>query len=195
MLILFPLLSFIVNKYPGHLIATTACLGGELSTYALNMCNAESIGDKENAIIYYNKIIDFINFCLSLFGDDFYIECAPASTPDQVKVNKKLFNIAKYFNIKMCIGTDAHYIDKKDRWIHKAYLNSKDGDREVDSFYEFARLMDYNETVELLKLSYSEYDIVKIISDSNDMKNKIQWYSLEKEQIIPKIQFLINILH
>ena len=26
--------------------------------------------------------------------------------------------------------------------VHKAYLNSKDGDREIDSFYEFARLVD-----------------------------------------------------
>ena len=42
----------------------------------------------------------------------------------------------------MVVGTDAHYLTKEDRPIHKAYLNSKEGDREVDSFYEFTYLMD-----------------------------------------------------
>ena len=180
-------LSAIVNKYPGHLIATTACLGGELSTYALAMHEAEINGDKENASIYYHKIIDFVQYCLDLFGEDFYIECAPASTPDQIKVNKKLYQIAKYFGIKMAIGTDSHYLTKNDRWIHKSYLNSKGGEREVDSFYEFARLIDIDETIELLKLSFDEDVIYKIINDTNEIKEKIQFFSLERNQVVPKV--------
>ena len=57
--------------------------------------------------------------------------------------------IAEAFGVKMTIGTDAHYLNKEDRYIHKAYLNSKGGEREVDDFYEFARLMDPEETREL----------------------------------------------
>ena len=46
--------------------------------------------------------------------------------------------------------TDAHYLRPENRLIHKAYLNAKDGEREIDSFYEFAYLMDSNEAKELL---------------------------------------------
>ena len=178
----------IVNKYPGHLIATTACLGGELSTNVLLLNECESIGDNKNAMIYYNNICNFLNYCISLFGDDFYIECAPSTNIDQIRVNKRLYKIARYFNVKMTLGTDAHYLTEKDRWIHKAYLNSKGGEREVDSFYEFARLMDLDETYELLKKSFDEdYIIDDIVNASNEIKNKIQFYSLERKQIVPKV--------
>ena len=181
-------LASIVNKYPGHLIATTACLGGELSTNVLLLNECEAIGDNKNAMIYYNNICNFLNYCISLFGDDFYIECAPSTNIDQIRVNKRLYKIAKYFNVKMTLGTDAHYLTEKDRWIHKAYLNSKGGEREVDSFYEFARLMDLDETYELLKKSFDEdYMIDDIVNASNEIKNKIKFYSLERKQIVPKV--------
>ena len=179
----------IVNKYPGHLIATTACLGGELSTNALAMQLAEDVGDNNTAYNHHVAIIDFVQYCMKLFGDDFYIECAPATTEDQLIANRKLYRIAKAFNVKMVAGTDAHYLTKEDRQIHKAYLNSKGGEREVDSFYEFSRLMDYNEAEELLVKAYNDPDIAKwILNNTNEIKNKISWYSLERKQIIPKVE-------
>ena len=59
----------------------------------------------------------------------------------------------------MVVGTDAHYLTKDYRPIHKAYLNSKEGDREVDAFYEFTYLMDYDEVTVLLSQSFDN-DIV-----------------------------------
>ena len=50
----------------------------------------------------------------------------------------------------MTVGTDAHYLRPEDRPVHKAYLNSKGGEREVDSFYEFAHLMTFEEVSNLL---------------------------------------------
>ena len=85
----------------------------------------------------------------------------------------------------MCIGTDSHYLTKEDRYVHKAYLNSKGGEREVDSFYEFARLMDEEETIELLRESYDD-ETIKWIFDSS-MRNSIQFYDLSRPQIIRKI--------
>lgn len=72
----------IVNKYKGHLVATTACMGGELSTAAHNMCLAEAVGDLNSKKIFYNQICDFLNFCLSVFGTNFFIECAPSTAED-----------------------------------------------------------------------------------------------------------------
>ena len=39
-------LAAIVKKYPGHLIATSACIGGELSSNALLYAQAQSVGDQ-----------------------------------------------------------------------------------------------------------------------------------------------------
>ena len=179
----------IVNKYPGHLIATTACLGGELSTNALAMQLAEDVGDTANATTYYNNIINFMSFCTKLFGEDFYIECAPATAEEQLIVNRKLLKIARAMNIKMVVGTDSHYLTKEDRQIHKAYLNSKGGEREVDSFYEYSRLMDYNEAKQLLILSFDNAEIAEwVLANTKEIQKKIEWYSLERKQIIPKVE-------
>ena len=48
-----------MNKYRGHVVATTACMGGELSTLAYDMSMAEDKGDKEIVQICYDKIVDF----------------------------------------------------------------------------------------------------------------------------------------
>ena len=182
-------LATVMSKYKGHIIATTACLGGELSSSVLAMQLAENVGDTNTAYYHHEKIIEFINFCLEIFGDDFYIECAPATSEEQVVVNRRLYKIAKVFNIGMTFGTDAHYLTIQDRPIHKAYLNSKDGDREVDSFYEFAHLMDYDELHNMLMYSFNDENIVEeIFNTSAEIKDKIEFYSLEKKQIIPKVE-------
>ena len=182
-------LATVMSKYKGHIIATTACLGGELSSEALAMQLAENVGDTNTAYQHHEKIVEFVNFCLEIFGDDFYIECAPATSDEQVMVNRKLYKIAKAFNIGMTFGTDAHYLTIQDRPIHKAYLNSKDGDREVDSFYEFAHLMDYDELHNMLMYSFNDENIVEeIFNTSAEIKDKIEFYSLEKKQIIPKVE-------
>ena len=43
--------------------------------------------------------------------------------------------------IPYIITTDSHYLKKEDRKIHKAYLNSKNGEREIDEFYASTYLM------------------------------------------------------
>ena len=50
----------IIGKNPGHIIATTACLGGELSKNVLAMENARKIGDNRTAEECKNKIINFV---------------------------------------------------------------------------------------------------------------------------------------
>jgi DNA polymerase-3 subunit alpha len=176
-------LTNIVKKYPGHLIATTACMGGELSTNAKLMAECELVNDNQNAKVYYEEILSFMEFCIKLFGNDFYIECAPSTMEDQRLVNAKLYRIAKAYNIPLVVGTDAHYLTKNDRFVHKAYLNSKDGDREIDTFYEFARLMDYDEAEELLALSFNgDKNIARTILDNTKyIQDKIQNYSLERK--------------
>jgi DNA polymerase-3 subunit alpha len=176
-----------MQKYSGHIIGTTACLGGELGTLVSDMQKCEAVNDMNNAQIYHNQIIDFILMCKEIFNEDFYLECAPAASKDQILVNQRLLKISEAFNLKMCIGSDAHYLTKDDRYVHKAYLNSKNGEREIDSFYEYTYLMSAEEARENLKASFSDDVIDWIFSCSLDMKNSIQDYSLFQYQAITEV--------
>lgn len=178
----------VMKRFKGHIIGTTACIGGELGSAIINLHNCEEVNDMINRDRYHQQIVDFMTFCIDVFGpDDFYIECAPASYPEQIVANKRMLKISEAFGVKMCIGTDAHYLTKEDRYVHKSYLNSKGGEREVDSFYEFTRLMDEQETRELLGLSYEEDVIDYIFNCSNEMCASIEFFSLERHQSIPEV--------
>lgn len=178
----------IMSKYKGHVIATTACIGGELSQLLLQLVEARKIDDQQKAKITYKKIIDFIEFCLDVFGQDFFIECAPSDFKDQIIVNQQLYKVAQVYDINMVVGTDAHYLTVEDRPMHTAYLNSKDGEREVDAFYYYAHLMDFEECERLLNLSFNNLDVVHtIMSNNNKIYNRIQEYDLARKQIIPKV--------
>lgn len=179
----------IVNKYPNSLIATTACLGGELSTAVANMLSAEAMFDMETRQREYNHIVDFISWCRDLFGDDFYLECAPAASRDQIVVNKKLRQISEAMQISMVIGSDAHYLSKEDRYVHKAYLNSKGGEREVDSFYEYSYLQTEEEIFENLRKSFNDDIYVNdLFENSLSIYDKIENYDIRHKQKIPKVE-------
>jgi len=176
----------IVNKYPNSLIATTACLGGEVSSQVLNLIKAEKHEDNNGITESYNDIVQFILWCKKLFGKDFYIECAPGQSKEQIAVNKRLKSVASAFNCKMVLGTDAHYLTKEDRYVHKAYLNSKGGEREVDAFYEYAYLQDENDIKENIAPSELDYD--ELANNSYEIYNKIENYSIAHKQTIPKVK-------
>ena len=178
----------ILKKYPNSLIATTACLGGELSTCTLAMINAEKTGDEATRNEMHTRIVNFVLWAKEIFGEDFYIECAPGCSKDQIAVNQRLVSIAQAFNVKMVIGTDAHYLKKEDRFVHKAYLNSKGGEREVDDFYEYSYLQTEEEIINHLRQSnFDDTFIEQLFNNSMEIYNKIENYSLAHKQTIPKV--------
>lgn len=179
----------IVKKYPNSLIATTACLGGELDVHTLKLIECEKTGDKEGATIAHNNIVNFMLWCKEQFGDDFYVECAPGCSREQLMVNERMRSIANAFEVKMVIGSDAHYLKKEDRYVHKAYLNSKFGEREVDEFYEFAYLQSNEEIIENLRQSnFEDSFIEQMFNNSIEIYNKIENYSLAHKQTIPRVE-------
>jgi len=180
----------IMKKYPNSLIATTACLGGELSVNTLALITAEQTGDTNGAAIAHNNIVNFLLWAKEVFGEgNFYIECAPGTSREQVLVNKRFPAIAKAFDLKMVIGSDAHYLKKEDRYVHKAYLNSKFGEREVDEFYEFAYLQTNDEIKEHLAASGFDNEFVEQMFDNSyEIWNKIEKYSLAHAQTIPQVE-------
>ena len=181
-------LADIMSRYKGHVIATTACIGGELGSEIILAEEAEAVRDYDTAQLHLGKIFEFINFCKSIFGEDFYLECAPSTKEDQIQVNRRIRRISQALDVKVVVGTDAHYLTTAERQVHKAYLNSKNGEREVDDFYEFSRLMEPDEVIELLNLAFEDTNYVNEILDNTiEVQSKITSYSLENKQMIPKV--------
>ena len=165
----------IIGSNPGHVIASTACLGGQLT----NFINS---GD-------FEKAKNFATWCSSIFGEDnFFLEFQPGEDEEQIKFNKLLCEFCKNNpEFKWIVSTDAHYLRQEDRPIHKAFLNSDgESDRETDKFYATTYLMDEDEIRE--RLSYLPKDFVEqSLSNTNLIYNKIEQYSLKHKQIIPRI--------
>lgn len=185
---LYSELENIINKHgKGHLIATSACIGGFLSSTILELVRAENRNESQDKIHFLKKEInDFMLYMNELFGDDFYCEIAPGTSPEQLAVNNRMSSIAKAYKKKIVIGTDAHYLKKEDRYVHEAYLNSKDGEREVASFYEFAYLQSEEEIIEHLAQTNLNYE--ELCANSLDIYNKIENFSIQHKQQIPRVK-------
>ncbi|WP_235850197.1 PHP domain-containing protein, partial [Niallia circulans] len=177
----------IVTQNPNHLIASSACLGSEINISLLEAKKAENNNNVELADNYRAKIHIFVNWCIDIFGkENFFIELQPALSEEQIYCNKKLIQIAEYYGLKMIVTTDSHYLRPEDRIIHKAFLNSKDGEREVDDFYEACFLQSEDEIYE--RMSYIESSIIKeAIQNTLLIGEVIEDYTIEHEPIIPKI--------
>lgn len=178
----------IVKKYPNTLIATTACLGGELPHFVAELIKVENNNSENEIYMWKSKIDEFMRWNVDLFGKDFYVEVAAAASKDQIKFNKRVLSIAAAYDVKIVIGSDAHYLTAKERPVHKAYLNSKDGEREVDEFYTYSHMMDNAEA--FANLEESGYDFARFIelcNNSMEIYDKIETYDIFRQPIIPRV--------
>lgn len=175
----------IIGKNPGHVIGSTACLGGALPTQILR---AQSNPDLLPKIDIWIQQMD------KLFGHgNFYFEMQPSKNKDQILVNKTLLKYSIYFDIPYIITTDSHYLRKEDRIVHKAYLNAQNGDREVDEFYATTYMMGTEELE-----SYFPYFSSDVLQTAYEnilkIRDSIEDYSLLRPLKIPELIWK-NCLH
>ena len=170
----------------GHLIASSACLGSELDFCILEMDKAERMKDYRSKDEYYNRIIEFVTWCKVWFKDDYYFEVQPAQSREQMIVNKRMAALSNYFGVKIVVTTDAHYLKLEDREVHKAFLNSKEGEREVDEFYAYAYLQTTEEVIKNLEgtgLDYKELE-----ANTIEVKSKIANFGFQHKQQVPQVE-------
>lgn len=199
----------IIGGNKGNIIASTACLGSRFSRLGLQYAQMELVLEQGYYFDYFTKqdiyvskeeatnklaelqqdINTFLNWCLDIFGDDFYIEVQPSQMADQIMYNRVAQRISKAYNIPMIVTTDAHYLRKEDRPIHEAFLTSDEdgsGNREVADFYSTTYFFTSEEIHEML--DYLGHDEVEqMINNTRAIADKVEIYSLEHHQVIPKI--------
>jgi DNA polymerase-3 subunit alpha len=99
----------LLEKYNEGLIATSACLGGEIGE---KLQNDDFEGAKEVAS-WYKKV----------FGDRYYLEIQDHNEyPLQKKVNEYIFKLGKELDIPCILTSDAHYVKPDDLDAHEILL-------------------------------------------------------------------------
>ena len=172
----------IIGANPGHVIGSTACLGGALPTQLMRY------RDTRNAELG-RKIGIWIDQMDNLFGrGNFYLEMQPSRNNDQVYVNKQLLELSGITGIPYIITTDSHYLKKEDRVVHKAYLNAQNGDREVDDFYATTYMMGTEELESYFK--YFDGSVLQTAYQNIlNIRDSIEDYSILRSLNIPTLKW------
>jgi DNA polymerase III subunit alpha len=97
-----------LRQYSEGIIASSACLGGEVQSYILNG-NIEKAS--EVALLYKD-----------IFKDGFYLELQYHNIDEQLKVNEELQKLSKKLDIPLICTNDIHYINKEDSKAHDILL-------------------------------------------------------------------------
>lgn len=174
----------IIGANPGHVIGSTACLGGVIPTQLLKY-------KQSNDNLLMQKIKNWIITMSNIFQEgNFFLELQPSNNKDQIYVNNKLIELSKELKVPFIITTDSHYLSKKDRNIHKIYLNAQNGEREVDDFYATTYMMNTEELENYMKISKEDLQIA--YNNILKIKDMCEDYNLEKPLKIPRLKWKIN---
>ena len=164
----------IIGKNPGHVIGSTACIGGFFGKTILK-------GPQEK-----DKLIAWCRYLQTIFGENnFFLELQPSDNKEQITVNEWLLKFSEQLNIPAIVTTDSHYLTKNDRKFHKAYLNSKDGDREVDEFYATTYMMTAAEIHEYMDKYIGEDNVNTLLKNTSIIGERVQQYDLRKPFKLP----------
>ncbi|MEJ2052966.1 MAG: PHP domain-containing protein [Calditrichaceae bacterium] len=108
----------LLREYSEGIIATSACMKGEIS-YKLRR------GMREQAIKAAEEYID-------IFGDDFYFEIQDHQIPEEAAVYPKIYELAKEMGVKVIATNDNHYLNKEDHEAHDILLCLQTGKNRDD---------------------------------------------------------------
>ena len=99
----------VLKKYTKGVIATSACLGGEVQRFILD----RDLEAARAAALEYREI----------FGENnFFLELQDHGMPDQARVNRELVKLSGDLNIPLTASNDVHYLNKDDAKSHDVLL-------------------------------------------------------------------------
>jgi len=172
----------LLAKYSEGLIASSACLAGEIQDEILkgNMQAAEA------ALKSY----------LDIFGEDFYLEIQRHETHDpeadrsvfplQQKVIEAFKKLSLKYNVRMIASNDVHFINAEDAEAHDRLIcinTAKDIDDPDRLRYS---KQEYLKSEEEMRAIFS--DIPEAIENVSGLVDKIEKYKLDHDPIMPEFE-------
>ena len=98
----------ILEQHSEGLICSSACLGGHIPQLLLHDQDEQAA-----------QVIDLL---ANMFPERFYLEVEPEEQQEQVKVNKKIYELSAQKNLPLLASCDAHYPTKEDHEAHELLL-------------------------------------------------------------------------
>jgi len=169
----------ILKEYSEGLIASTACLGGDIPSQILN----DSASGLEESLAYY----------LETFGNDFYMEMQRHPTGDphfdddtlakQEKVNARLMEIALDKGVKLIATNDVHFVNEEDAEAHDRLICLNTGKDLDDPTRMRYTKQEWFKTREEMATLYA--DIPQALENTQEIADKVEYYDLNHDPIMP----------
>ena len=172
----------LLKKYREGLIATSACIAGEIADEILR----DNPAGAENALASY----------VDIFGDDFYLEIQRHETfdttadrtvfPLQQKVISHFRDLASKFNVKIVASNDVHFIHKEEADAHDILICINTASDYDDPKRLRYTKEEYLKSEDEMRQIFS--DIPEAVDNVAEIAGKIETYSLEHEPIMPEFE-------
>ncbi|MEE4176901.1 MAG: DNA polymerase III subunit alpha [Bacteroides sp.] len=158
----------ILQLYSEGLIASSACLGGEIPQALMEkgMEQAEEV----------------LRGFLDIFGEDFYLELQRHGLAEQEPVNQQLLELSKKYNVKVIAANDVHYVNAEDARAHDILIclqTGKDLDDENRMKYSGQEyLKTRQEMAELFE------DVPEALFNTQEVVDKVKEYDITTKEIM-----------
>ena len=170
-----------LEKYHEGLIASSACLAGEIPRHI----SKGKIEDAEKSIEWFK----------SVFGDDFYIELMRHEVKDPTqKANRETFKdqkaieptlieLARKHQVKIICTNDSHFVDEENAEAHDRLLCLSTGKDLDDPNRMLYSKQEWFKTQEEMNAVF--HDLPEALSNTIDILNKVETYSIDHSPIMP----------
>ena len=169
----------ILEKYSEGLIASSACLGGEIHKYV----EKGDLAGAEKAALWYKKI----------FGDDYYIELQRHKTDKpnadyecfekQQRQNKELIDIARKTGIKLVATNDVHFVEEEHGEAHERLICLSTGKDLDDPTRMRYTKQEYLKSPEQMLQIFA--DIPEALENTVEIANKVEFFDIDSAPMMP----------
>ena len=170
----------LLEKYHEGIIASSACLGGEVPQKIMN----GDIKGAEETIMWFK----------SLFGGDYYLEIQRHKTDKpggdtevyarQVEVNKVILELAKKTNTKIICTNDTHFVEEEHGEAHDRLICLSTGKDLDDPTRMHYTKQEWLKTPEEMYKIFS--DIPEALANTIEIADKVETYSINSDPIMPE---------
>ena len=170
-----------IEKHHKGIIASSACLAGEIPRYIKN----GQIDEAEKSIEWFKGV----------FGDDFYIELMRHEVKDpmqranrdtfkeQKAIEPTLIELARKHNVKIICTNDSHFVDEDNAEAHDRLLCLSTGKDLDDPNRMLYSKQEWFKTREEMNEVFK--DIPEALSNTIEILNKVETYSIDHAPIMP----------
>lgn len=170
-----------IEKHHEGLIASSACLAGEIPRYIKN----GQIEEAEKSIQWFK----------SIFGNDFYIELMRHEVKDpmqranrdtykeQKAIEPTLIELARKYNVKLICTNDSHFVDEENAEAHDRLLCLSTGKDLDDPNRMLYSKQEWFKTREEMNDVFK--DIPEALNNTIEILNKVETYSIDHAPIMP----------